>query len=310
MERREFLAAAATVVFVPSAASSNPYLDPDYVRTLTDSLARGRYELGGMPLTARALAHTRQVGALQPATLSRELQEATSDLMYQVSITLYDAGKLAQSERASTMALDLAHHAQDFPGQARAYDALSRVALYRNDPTRAVQYAQRGLRIPDLPASRTSSLHMRFGRALGAITGHSSEARNALEIALDTRGLNPFAKAALGGDVAIGLSQLGEYDQANLLLDKAANAMGQYSPLFQAQYLGRQAQTAIRAGKPGLTAEYMGTLTRALPFISSARVNSRVREILHRTKSWDQISEIRVARERLQEMLTPENPPS
>ncbi|MGW4799354.1 hypothetical protein ACWEPC_43760, partial [Nonomuraea sp. NPDC004297] len=88
MERREFLAAAASVVFVPSAATSNPYLDPDYVRTLTDSLARARYELGGLPLTPRALAHTRQVGALQAAMLSTQLQEAASDLIYQVSVTL------------------------------------------------------------------------------------------------------------------------------------------------------------------------------------------------------------------------------
>ncbi|MGW4796839.1 hypothetical protein ACWEPC_30900, partial [Nonomuraea sp. NPDC004297] len=254
--------------------------------------------------------HTRQVGALQAAMLSTQLQEAASDLIYQVSVTLYDSGKLAQSEHASAMALDLAHHAQDFPAQARAYDAMSRVALYRNDPTRAVQYAQRGLRIPGLPVSRASSLHMRFGRALVAIPGHRSDARNALETALDARGLSPFAEAALGGDVAIGLSRLGEYDQANLLLHKAADAMGQYSPLFQAQYLGRQAQTAVRAGKPGLAAEHMGTLTRALPFVNSARVNSRVRDILHRTKSWDQIPEIRAAREHLQGMLTPENPPA
>ncbi|MEV4837038.1 helix-turn-helix transcriptional regulator [Nonomuraea sp. NPDC049486] len=310
VERRDFLAAAASVVFVPSAVSSDPYLDPDYVRTLTDSLARGRYELGGLPLAPRALAHTRHVAALKTASLSGRWQGTASDLMYQVSVTLYDAGKLAQSERAGSIALDLAHHAQDFPGQARAYDALSRVALYRGDPSRAVQYAQRGLRVPDLPVSRESSLHMRLGRALISIKGHSREARDALATALDTRGLSPFAEAALGGDVAIGLSQLGEYDQADLLLHAAAEAMGQYSPLFQAQYLGRQTQTAIRAGRPSLTAEYMGTLTRALPFISSARVNSRAREILHRTKAWDHIPEIRLSRECLQGMLAPEATPS
>ncbi|MEU8355643.1 helix-turn-helix transcriptional regulator [Nonomuraea sp. NPDC048882] len=306
VERREFLAAAASVVFVPSTANADPYLDHNYVRTLTDSLARSRYELGGMPLISRALVHTRHVGALRISSLSTQLQEAASDLMYQVSVTLYDAGQLAQSEHAGTVALELAHHAQDFPAQARAYDALSRVALYRSDSTRALQYAQRGLRIPDLPASRASSLYMRLGRALVSIRGHDRDARNALETALDAHGLSPFAEAALGGDVAIGLSQLGEYDHANVLLRKAADAMGQYSPLFQAQYLGRQAQTAIRAGRPGLTAEYMGTLTRALPFISSARVNTRVREILNRTKQWERIPEVHIARERLHGMLAPE----
>lgn len=108
------------------------------------------------------------MSALTITSLDREVQEAASDLIYQVSVTFYDAGRLAMSERAGSLALALTFHAQNFPAQARAYDVLSRVALYQNDSTRAVQYAQRGLRIPDLPASRTSSLHMRLGRALVA----------------------------------------------------------------------------------------------------------------------------------------------
>ncbi|TDC05603.1 XRE family transcriptional regulator [Nonomuraea longispora] len=307
VERREFLVAAASVVFAPSAASSNPYLDPDYVRALADSLARGRYELGGLPLAARALTHIRQVSALQAVSLSDQVQTAASDLMYQASIALYDAGMLGQSEHASLIALDLAHHGQHFAAQARAYDALSRVSLYRGDAPRAVQHAQRGLRIPDLPASRESSLHMRLGRSLAAVKGHDGEARSALERALETRGLSPFAEAALGGDVAIGLSHLGQYDQADRLLRDAAHAMGQWSLLFQAQYLGRQAQTAIRAGRPTLTAEHMQALARALPFIGSARVNSRTREILQRTEAWERIPEIRSARENLHGMLPPDS---
>ncbi|MEV4079440.1 helix-turn-helix transcriptional regulator, partial [Nonomuraea fuscirosea] len=307
VERREFLAAAASVVFVPSAADADPYRDSGYVRTLADSLARSRYELGGLPLTSRAILHSRRVSALTVTSLAREMQEAASDLMYQVSVTFYDAGRLAQSEHAGTLALDFAFHAQDFPAQARAYDVLSRVALYRKDATRAVQHAQRGLRIPDLPASRSSSLHMRLGRALIAVSKQDRDARDALETALTTHSLSPFAEAALGGDVAIGLSQLGHYDRADALLRDAAHVMSRYSPLFQAQYLGRQAQTAIRAGRPSLTAEYMETLTRALPFISSARVDSRVHDILHCTKAWERIPEIRAARARLQQMLIAES---
>ncbi|MFC4114146.1 helix-turn-helix domain-containing protein [Nonomuraea zeae] len=308
VERREFLAAAASVVFVPSATSSNPYLDPDYVRALADSLARGRYELGGLPLAARALGHVKQIDHLERPSLGYELQSAASDLLYQASIALYDAGMLPQSEHAGMIALDLAHHAEDASARARAYDALSRVSLYRSDPLRAVKHAQRGLRIPDLPASRLSSLHMRLGRALACMKGNQAEAREALDRALDTSGLSPFAEAALGGDVAIGLSRLGHYNQADRLLHEAANAMGQWSPLFQAQYLGRQAQTAIVADKPTLAANYMQSLTRALPFISSARVNKRAKEIFDRSAKWDRISDIRIAREHLKSMLSPEHP--
>jgi tetratricopeptide (TPR) repeat protein len=308
VERREFLAAAASVMFMQSAASSNPYLDPDYVRALADSLARGRYELGGVPLAARALGHVKQIDHIQTNTVGIELQGAASDLMYQASIALYDAGRLPQAEHAGMIALDLAHHAQNFPAQARAYDALSRVSLYRNDPMRAVQYAQRGLRVPDLPPSRLSSLHMRLGRGLAGIKGSQKDARDALDRALDTRGLSAFAQAALGGDVAIGLSQLGQYGQAERLLGDAADAMGQWSLLFQAQYLGRLAQTAIRANKPTLAVSHIQSLTRALPFISSARVNSRAKEIIQGSAKWDRIPEVHGARERLHAMLSPEHP--
>ncbi|MEU5868977.1 tetratricopeptide repeat protein [Nonomuraea sp. NPDC047529] len=113
----------------------------------------------------------KHVDQLERGSLGHELQGAVSDLMYQVGIALYDAGRLAQSERAGAIALDLAHQAEDPPARARAYDALSRVSLYRGDPLRAVRHAQRGLRVPDLPPSRLSSLHMRLGRALACVNG-------------------------------------------------------------------------------------------------------------------------------------------
>jgi hypothetical protein len=151
---------------------------------------------------------------------------------------------------------------------------------------------------------------MRLGRGLAGIKGSQKEARDALDRALDARGLSAFAETALSGDVAIGLSQLGQYGQAEQLLGNAADAMGQWSLLFQAQYLGRLAQTAIRANSPTLAANHIKTLTRALPFISSARVNSRAMEIIQSSAKWDQIPEVRVARERLHAMLSPELSPS
>ncbi|MEV4397617.1 hypothetical protein [Nonomuraea sp. NPDC049607] len=163
------------------------------------------------------------------------------------------------------------------------------------------------LRIPDLPPSRPSSLHMRLGRALACVDGDQREAREALDRALGTSGLSPFAEAALGGDVAIGPSRLGHYAQADRLLREAAEAMARWSPLFRAQFLGRQTQTAVRADKPALAVHHMHSLTRALPFVSSPLVDTRVTEILTATAKWDRIPDVRTAREHLRSMLPAES---
>ncbi|MGW2200258.1 hypothetical protein ACWCSH_49130, partial [Streptosporangium sp. NPDC001682] len=107
-----------------------------------------------------------------------------------------------------------------------------------------------------------------------------------------------------------GLSHLREYQEAGTLLNEAASTIGQWSPLFRAQYLGRQIQTALRASDPSFAADRMNELARSLPFIASARVNKRVHEILRASLKWNATPEIRQAREHLQSMLSPEAPPS
>ncbi|MBN6056030.1 helix-turn-helix transcriptional regulator, partial [Nonomuraea sp. RK-328] len=296
VERREFLAAAASV-FVASV-SRNPYQDPDYVNKLAESLARNRYECGGIPLAARALNHVAHIGAVVDIS-GRRLRQAVSELLYQATLVLYDAGKLVHAERTGTLALELARKAADAKAEARATESLSRVALYRGDTARAIMYARRGLAIPDLPASRVASLTMRLGRSLARVPGHGDAAREMLERALEVDGLSRFAEAATVGDVAIGLSRLGRYEEAGTLLRRAADEIGEYSPLFRAQYIGRQVQTAIGAADPGLAADRMALLTRAVPFVSSARVYQRVHEIMRETAQWQNVREVREAREHL-----------
>ncbi|MFI6451346.1 helix-turn-helix domain-containing protein [Streptosporangium amethystogenes] len=309
VERREFLAAAASVIFVPST-SANPYQDANYVNTLATSLARSRYELGGIPLMSRASSHMQHVDRVLKNVSERSLQKAVSELMYQVTLVLYDAGKLSQADRTGGIALDLALRAQDFKSQARAYDSLSRVSLYRGDHARGVTYAQRGLQVPDITSSQQASLSMRLGRSLALIPEQGAASRDALNRALNVGGLSPFGEAALSGDVGIGLSHLREYQEAGTLLNEAASTIGQWSPLFRAQYLGRQIQTALRASDPSFAADRMNELARSLPFIASARVNKRVHEILRASLKWNTTPEIRQAREHLQSMLSPEAPPS
>ncbi|MET8001914.1 helix-turn-helix transcriptional regulator [Nonomuraea glycinis] len=304
VERREFLVAAASV-FVPST-KKNPYQDPDYVSTLAESLARNRYESGGIPLASRALSHVKNVDKMAGISGSR-LQSAVSEMAYQATLVLYDAGKLAHAERTGMLALELAHRAADTGAEAHALESLSRVALYRGDAARAIMYARRGLNLPDLPPSRAASLAMRLGRSLARIPENSVAARDTLDRALNVGGLSPFTEAAIVGDVAIGLSRLGRYDEAGALLRRAADDIGEYSPLFRAQYIGRQVQTAIKASDPGLAADRIALLTRAVPFVSSARVNKRVADILRESAKWKKIPEVREARHHL-EMVSSESP--
>jgi tetratricopeptide (TPR) repeat protein len=296
VERREFLVAAASV-FVPST-NKNPYQDPGYVSTLAESLARNRYESGGIPLASRALSHVKNVDKMADISGSR-LQSAVSEMAYQATLVLYDAGKLAHAERTGMLALELAHRAADTGAEAHALESLSRVALYRGDAAKAIMYARRGLNLPDLPPSRAASLAMRLGRSLARIPENAIAARDTLDRALNVDGLSPFTEAAIVGDVAIGLSRLGRYDEAGALLRRAADDIGEYSPLFRAQYIGRQVQTAIKAADPGLAADRIALLTRAVPFVSSARVNKRVADILRESAKWQKIPEIAEARQHL-----------
>ncbi|MCC5581334.1 hypothetical protein IMZ11_37600 [Microtetraspora sp. AC03309] len=94
VECSEFLSAAVSVIFVPSN-SVNPYQGANYVNTLATSLARSRYELGGIPLMSRASSHMQHVDRVLKNVSERSLQKAGSELMYQVTLVLYDAGKLA-----------------------------------------------------------------------------------------------------------------------------------------------------------------------------------------------------------------------
>ncbi len=303
VQRREFMAAAASVIFVPSPKTS-PYQDAAYVAALAGVLARNRYELGGMPLVASAMGHISRIEtAVRDNNCLPSLQKAASRLANQAALVLYDAGKLGVADRAEALSLELATRAGAHNAQARAYDGLSRISLYRGDPSRAAAYAQRGLKLPDVTNGQRAALNMRLGRSLALIPGQRMASRSALDQARAVGGLSPFEEAALVGDVGIGFGQLRVYREAGALLSEAAESIGQWSPLFQAQYLGRQIQTALRASDPAFAADRMMELARALPLVASARVNTRATEILRMSTHWSRVPEICQAREHLQAVM-------
>jgi hypothetical protein len=296
------MAAAASVAFVPSAAA-NPYQDADYLRTLTATMARHRYELGGTPLAPKALSHSQRVLGAVENSRDRDLQAAASAFLNQATLILYDAGRLSPAERLGGRSLDLATRSADTEGQARAYDALSRVSLYRGDSSRAVMYARRGLRIRGITDVQRALLNMRLGRSLALVPERGDDSMAALETALTLGAPSPFGKAALGGDVGIGLGVLGRYREAGSLLREAADSMGRRSPLFRAQYLGRQAQTALRAADPSLAAVHIHAFARAVPLVTSARVGRRAQEIFRASDAWRTVPELGQARDHLRTVL-------
>lgn len=305
VERREFMAAAASVVFIPSS-KADPYQDRNFLETLSASLARNRYAVGGTPLAAGALAHVGRTREAVGPSSAPALLSTASELMSQVALILYDAEKLTHAERVGAVALEFAVRASDLNSQARAYDNLSRISLYRGDTLRGIVYAQRGLAIPEISPYQEASLSMRLGRSLALTPGQESASREALDHALNVDGLSPFSQATLQGDVGIGLSLLNEYGQAETLLSEATDLIGQWSPLFQAQYLGRQAQTAIRAGDISFASHCVAQLSRVLPFITSGRVNKRVSQILKSSEKLASDREMRAARDFLRAIALPD----
>src|SRR5918999_4597579 len=89
MKRREFMTAAASVMFVPSP-KVGPDQDPAYVRELARTVARARYEHGSGTITATAIKHLRRIESAVTSG-DRKLQEATSDLAVEAVWTLSEA---------------------------------------------------------------------------------------------------------------------------------------------------------------------------------------------------------------------------
>jgi transcriptional regulator with XRE-family HTH domain len=309
VKRREFVAAAASVVFVPSSKSS-PYKDAAYVRMLSERLARSRYELGGVPLASTAIEHARRIWKTVDNTSDSELQTAASRLADQASLALYDARQLTAAAHSGAMALEFSRRAGDLDGQATAYDTLSRISSYKGDHLRGVRYARQGLELADLSESQRAFLNMRLGRSLARIRDQERASRDAFERALTASGLSPLGRAAMIGDVGIGLGLLQEFSEADLLLEQAADLMGQWSPLFQAQYLGRQVQTALNAADPNMAADRILMLARAAPLVRSSRLDMRIAEILKVSKHWSHVREVHEAREQLEEVALPRIKPS
>ncbi|MCO5974975.1 hypothetical protein, partial [Actinoallomurus soli] len=210
MRRREFVAAAASITFVPSP-KVGPYQDPGYVRQLAERLANDRYQQGGTPVVSAALRHLRKVGPAVHGS-DRPLQEASSDLACEAARVLYDSRRYTAAEQTGVFALDLARRSGSIRAQADAYSTLSRINIDQRRGDRGAMYARLGLRLGDLPPARRAWLRLRLGRSLALLPGQERTARDVLEEALVADGLPTHETADMLGNVGVAMLGMREQD--------------------------------------------------------------------------------------------------
>ncbi|MEV5708556.1 helix-turn-helix transcriptional regulator [Actinoallomurus sp. NPDC052274] len=298
VKRRSFIAAAASVTFMPSA-KVGPYQDPQYLRALATQLRTTRYEIGGVPLAATALRHLGKIGQSINAS-DPDLQVASAGLARAASVVLYDARMFEKSESAGNLALVLAKRADHLEDTAHAFELLSQVSSYRGDYRRAAMYAQRGLGLPALTDECKARLSVRLGVSLAKtkVGGTERRSRTLLDVAHGYDGSSSGTTAMILGSSGIVLSSLGHHEEGERYLDEAVHRF-QGIPLLHGLWLGESAHAAIRAADPNRAAHHMQIVARLAPLITSSRFDQKVDEILAVSARWASVPEMRDAREQL-----------
>jgi transcriptional regulator with XRE-family HTH domain len=300
VNRREFVAAAASVVFVPSG-TVGPYQDPAYVRGLAARLGQMWDEQGGISLVASSLRHARLIETAINGR-DRNLQSAASELSRQAALVLWDARKFEKAERIGGLSLALSRESKDTVSEARAYSTLSLISTYRGHPERGAMHAQRGLWLPDLDDSCQAELYMRLGKALAALRGKERHARGVLDKARGFDTLPNSAATVIAGGVGEALTDLNVFGEASVALDKYARLAEPWSPLENTFALVNKIQLAIRADEPDTAAHHMRTLARILPLVTSGIVGT-VDNILAVTARWTKVPEMQAARNQLRAVV-------
>jgi transcriptional regulator with XRE-family HTH domain len=323
VKRREFVAAAASVTFIPSS-KVGPYEDPANVRALARRIAGARFEHGGGAIASTAIRHIQRI---EPAITGhdRKLQEAASMLAVQTTWTLNDACRINAGENAGRLALKLAKASDNSRAQARAYEALISLNLDHGAPDRALMYANKGLQLQEIPDLTHAWMRLKKGWALAHIPGQKSHARDEVEtvrgLLQDTHGFNSQSSsenysggrshsavvADMIGNVGLSLSDLGIYDEAQASFNECVHGLEESSSnTLAAFFLAHQVQTALKASHVPLAAERMQKLARILPLVNSPRLDRRSNEVLKQSAGWAKEPRIRAARDHLKAVASPD----
>ena len=307
VKRREFVAATASVMFVPSP-KTGPYEDPEYLSELTKRVAADRDEHGGAPGVSPAMRHIRQLRSAVEGR-DKKLKMAASGLAVETVWTLNDAGRFDAGQKVGELALTLARLSQDADTQSRALSVLARVQYHRGDGGLAVKYAQQAVNLRDIPPGQHAWLKLRHGWSLSMLNGQEHAARHALDdvrrFLADKGDLHrqaPGDTADLLGSVGRALYDLGEYEEAQACLAEAGQYLGHSWSRLHGIFLARQATASLRAGQPEYAADRMLSLVRVLPLINSVQLNNDVKDVLAASRPWRAVPEVRTARAQLLEV--------
>ncbi|HEU5159994.1 MAG TPA: hypothetical protein VFU43_23560 [Streptosporangiaceae bacterium] len=304
VKRREFVTAAASVMFVPSPKVS-PHEDPSYLAALAQRVARARYEHGGGATAATAVKHIRRIAPLV-AGKDQKLQEAASNLAAETAWTLNDARRFDAGENVGGLALTLAHRSGSTDAQSRAYSVLANINAERGQQDRALTFAEAGARLREVSDAQQQWMKLRKGETRSHLPGQGNAGRDEIETVLgllrDTGGFpgqSPFDVADMTGNAGVALANLGAYDEAQEALSQAVKLYGDSSPTTSALCLAHQSMAALRASHVHMAADYMLTLARVVPLINSPRVDGHVAKILTASARWGTVRGMRDARDQL-----------
>jgi transcriptional regulator with XRE-family HTH domain len=306
VKRREFVTAAASVMFVPSP-KVGPYEDPTNVRELARRVASARHEHGGGASAATALRHVRRIESVV-AGRDRKLQEAASELAVETVWTLNDAHRFDAGENVGRLALELAKRSQNPDAQSCAYSALAGINMERGSIDRALMYARDGVKLSEVPEAQQAWMRLRKVRSLALVRGQEHASRDELEnvqAPLRDRGFSGQSSrdiADMMHGIGIALNGLGAYAEAHSTHDEAIILLGGSSPYLQSRCLAQQVIAASRMTEPSLAANRMLVLARVAPLVDSRRLDNYMREVLAESAKWATVPEIRDARDQLRQL--------
>ena len=303
VKRREFVTAAASVMFVPSP-KVGPYEDPTNVRELARRVSSARHEYGGGASAATAMRHVRQIESAV-AGRDRQLQEAASELAVETVWTLNDAHRFDAGEKVGRLALELAKRSQSTDAQSCAYSALAGLNMERGSVDRALMYARDGVKLSDVPQVQQAWMRLRKVRSLALVRGQENASRDELESVFtplrDQRlsGQSAIDIADMMHGIGIALNGLGAYAEAHSTLDEAITLLGSSSPYLQSRCIAQQVMAALRMSEPSLAANRILCLAHVVPLVNSRRLDDYLRDVLAESARWATVPEIRDARDHL-----------
>src|SRR5918992_487516 len=308
VNRREFVTATASVMFVPSP-NVGPHEDPLYLGELARRVGRARYEHGGGAVATTAIKHIRRIEPLI-ASNDRKLQEQASNLAIEAAWTLNDARRFDAGEKVGGLALALARRSGSMDAQSRAYSALANMNAERGERDRSFKFAEAGGKLREIPDAQQQWMRLRKAWAQAHLRGQENVARDEIENVLGLlrdnggfTGQSPLDMADMTSSLGRAMADLGAHEEAQEIMNQALSFFENHHLTPVALCLAHQSTTALSASQVDLAANRMLMLARFTPLINSPRVDGHVKTILTMSARWGTVPDMRDARDQLKGVI-------